>query len=230
MADITNDLLKNINKFHSRQMLKSSTIRALTKKVQNETATMHDAWRYANEIGNIRVKTFKNSLSAEVLPNGRMYYNIAQDVIGKSLEEDYKAVNGFFKAVQTIENRKTTGFKALSPFIDQENVDSIIDMVSAYENFDDIIPTLDKAVKNFARQVVDRGIEANSSFAHDSGYQVVVTRTLDNEKACQWCRDLEGIYVYPNVPKEVFQRHDDCKCEVTYDTRKLTAFERNFGE
>ena len=37
--------------------------------------------------------------------------------------------------------------------------------------------------------------------------------------------NLEGDYTYTNVPREVFQRHDHCKCTVDYEGRKLKAYE-----
>jgi hypothetical protein len=36
-------------------------------------------------------------------------------------------------------------------------------------------------------------------------------------KCCKWCSDLDGIYDYPNIPDDVYRRHDRCRCTVEYD-------------
>ena len=40
------------------------------------------------------------------------------------------------------------------------------------------------------------------------------------EIPCEWCSSLAGTYNYPGTPKEVFQRHEYCRCAVTYSTAK----------
>lgn len=37
---------------------------------------------------------------------------------------------------------------------------------------------------------------------------------------CNWCKNLAGTYEYPdNVPKDVYRRHENCRCQVTYDPK-----------
>ncbi|MDD6201372.1 MAG: hypothetical protein PUB13_00270 [Lachnospiraceae bacterium] len=33
---------------------------------------------------------------------------------------------------------------------------------------------------------------------------------------CEWCRALAGTYSYPDVPKDVYRRHQRCRCIVEY--------------
>ena len=33
---------------------------------------------------------------------------------------------------------------------------------------------------------------------------------------CEWCRALAGTYSYPDVPKDVYRRHQRCRCTVDY--------------
>lgn len=37
--------------------------------------------------------------------------------------------------------------------------------------------------------------------------------------ACEWCMNLAGTYSYPDVPDNIYQRHRDCRCQVTYDPK-----------
>ncbi len=34
---------------------------------------------------------------------------------------------------------------------------------------------------------------------------------------CEWCSALAGSYRYPDVPKDVYRRHENCNCTVEYD-------------
>ena len=43
----------------------------------------------------------------------------------------------------------------------------------------------------------------------------VIRRVVAN--CCRWCGKLAGTYTYPDVPQEVYQRHEYCRCTVEYD-------------
>ncbi len=36
-------------------------------------------------------------------------------------------------------------------------------------------------------------------------------------KCCEWCDNLAGTYTYPDVPSDVYRRHENCRCTVIYD-------------
>lgn len=42
-----------------------------------------------------------------------------------------------------------------------------------------------------------------------------ITRTIAGN-CCAWCRSLVGDYLYPDVPRNVYRRHNYCKCKVDY--------------
>ena len=48
---------------------------------------------------------------------------------------------------------------------------------------------------------------------------VVIVRKLQGG-ACAWCRNLAGAYGYEDVPADVYRRHDNCRCTVTYKSGK----------
>ncbi|MCF0230660.1 MAG: hypothetical protein HUJ76_13325, partial [Parasporobacterium sp.] len=37
---------------------------------------------------------------------------------------------------------------------------------------------------------------------------------------CDWCSSLAGIYEYGTEPKDVYKRHDSCRCTVTFKSEK----------
>lgn len=39
-------------------------------------------------------------------------------------------------------------------------------------------------------------------------------------QCCEWCTKIAGRYVYGEEPRDVFRRHDNCGCTVTYENGK----------
>ena len=84
------------------------------------------------------------------------------------------------------------------------------------KTFENIISNLlGEPVCNLCHAFYDQYVEANVKFRSKAGMkEVIIRRQLG--KCCKWCADLAGIYEYGNHPDDVFRRHDNCKCMVTY--------------
>ena len=54
------------------------------------------------------------------------------------------------------------------------------------------------------------------NFQGRSGLTPKIFRKAER-KCCDWCAQLAGEYDYPDVPDEVYQRHERCRCTVEYD-------------
>lgn len=231
MEDITPKLIEQIHSEFNRQYVKSVTsgrLKTISNRITNKTATYADAYKTANEIGNIRAKVLKNVLSSEVLPDGKMYFNIADKVVRDSLETDYEIISNVCESVQKIANDKAKiGLKVQVPELDEERIKGFIDRISSENIYDDVAWILQEPVKTFDRKVVDDSVKKNTDFQYSAGVRTKIIRTAD-AKCCDWCASLEGEYYYPGVPGEVFMRHDNCRCEIEYGAEKLNAYNRNF--
>ena len=42
----------------------------------------------------------------------------------------------------------------------------------------------------------------------------------ESGNCCKWCKSLVGSYSYPDVPKDVYRRHQNCRCTVEYIPKK----------
>lgn len=78
---------------------------------------------------------------------------------------------------------------------------------------------LDRALSNAAQSLYDDYVKTNASFRSNAGLKAKIVRTMHG-KGCKWCRNLAGTYSYPDVPRDVYRRHDNCSCTVTYVTEK----------
>lgn len=216
MSDIVPELLASIQDDFSKGLSKSAKISSLVEKVKEGTATYLDADEYALELGEILSKAFKRNISADILPDGKMYYNIAKRILDPTLKNNYNLITEVTKQVQETINKKAgIGIKAVKPDLNQDKVDGLINAVSSAEQYEKAISYLDEPVKNFSQSVVTDSIRANAKFQHDAGLSPKIQRNATG-KCCKWCQNLVGTYAYPDVPREVYQRHDYCRCKVDY--------------
>lgn len=82
--------------------------------------------------------------------------------------------------------------------------------------FENIISNLlGEPVSNMCHAFYDQYVEANVRFRSKAGMrELIIRRQLG--KCCEWCADLAGIYTPENAPDDIYRRHDNCKCMVTY--------------
>lgn len=97
----------------------------------------------------------------------------------------------------------------------ENRIKGIVDRISSEDDFDSIKWITQAPVQNFCRSAVDEIAQKNAELHNDMGLEAKIVRQTVGEN-CKWCDALAGEYVYPDVPKEVYQRHDDCDCIVEY--------------
>ena len=88
MEDIAPVLLKKIQQDFQNGFDKSSMIKGLYAKVRDGTATYKEANEFALETGELLAKAYRNNISSDVLPDGKLYYNIAQRILNPTLRNN----------------------------------------------------------------------------------------------------------------------------------------------
>lgn len=72
------------------------------------------------------------------------------------------------------------------------------------------------APETATRAIHDDYIEANVELRSSAGIKCYITRTTDGN-CCDWCTRVAGRYEYGTEPEDIFRRHDNCGCSVTYE-------------
>ena len=218
MDDISIELLKGIKKSFSSGVEDSKTINDLLKKLDDKKADYEDAQKYAIEVGELLSRSFEENIDSAALPNGKMYYNIAKKVVDPELKEGFEKVSDYSTKVQKILNEDAKiGLKVQSPTFNQARSNGIVRRLADAESYDDVSWILKDPVVNFHQSVVDDTIKVNAETHYKAGMHPKITRKVAG-KACDWCMNLAGTYEYPDdVRDEVYHRHRDCRCIVTYD-------------
>ena len=217
MIDIVPELLELINQKFDERTAESQKLKIAVRNLKAKEATYVDANNFAIEVGNILSDIFKESIDVEILPDGRMYYNIADRILNPTMSKNYELITGYAMDVQTSLNAKAgLHLKAQVPELNQDRIDGIVNRISSEADFDVIKWILGDPIVTFSQSVVDDSIKANADFQAKAGLQPILTRKLKG-KACKWCRALAGAYDYSELPKEIYQRHENCRCTIEYD-------------
>ena len=222
--DITPGLIERVDEYYRARCMANASLPRLAKKLEEGKATYDDAYKYAEAIGKARADAFAHEVSSDVLPDGRMYYNIADRLMTETLSADHEVVADYAAGVQELVNKRDgISLAAQVADLDEDRIKGFIEGICNAEVYDDVAWKLGEPVVTHARTVVDDTVKKNAEFQGRAGVKATVIRN-GTSKCCEWCSDLSGDYTYPNVPREVFQRHDNCKCTVDYEGRRLTAY------
>lgn len=215
--DIVPSLLKAIQADFKKSYEGNSAIARVARLVDEGTATYKEVNDYATWMGQLLSAAIKRNVTADALPDGRMYYNIAERIMNTTLKDDHDLIVTMAEKVQENLNRQAgIGIKAIKPAYNTSRADGIIDRLSNETDFNKIKWILAEPIVNFHESIVDAAIKSNAEFHAASGIPAVVHR-ITSGKCCDWCDNLAGKYTYPDVPDDIYRRHDYCRCTVEYD-------------
>lgn len=232
MADIVPALLSEVRSAFQRNVEKNRTIQRVNNRIRDGTATTKDAHLYAEEIGEALSEAFRETLKPGVLPDDRMYYNIASRVVIPTMRHNFDLSQAKASEIEKL-ILENAGFginpvKALFP---KARVDGLIDKISEAETLQDILAWLEEPLVNTTISFYDDWLVSNLDLQRGLGMEPTIRRetegfairTARGGKAkymipCKWCQGLAGEYEYGEQPADFFRRHEGCRCSITLDS------------
>lgn len=235
--DVVPELLAKIQKDFQQQFNSSREVAAILGSIKSKMATYKEANEFAVKVGEMLANSYGKFLTPETLPEGRMWFNIASRILEPTLHTNYSLITDVCQAAQTKLNKDAgIGLKAIKPGFDENRVKGIVDKVSNTEDFEEVEWVLQEPVVNFSQSVVDDSIKTNAEFHYKSGLTPKIRRTAEPAETrsvtrktkkgktytvtyhvpCKWCQALAGTYDYPEVPTNVYRKHENCRCTVEY--------------
>lgn len=238
--DVLPALLEEVQDNFGQEFGKSEVVVKALKTLEAKKATYANANDFAIEVGEILSKALTTSVTADKLPDGKMYYNIAKRLLEPVLQQNHELVADYSSKVQTILNEKAKISIAAQPVVlNQDRINGFIERFSKEDKFDDVKWLLGDPIVNFTQSIVDDSIKKNAEFHAKAGLQPKIVRKTAG-RCCKWCQSLAGSYNYPDVPKDVYRRHQNCRCTVDYKpgdgkkkniwSKKVTADSKNKRE
>jgi len=217
--DVLPGILQEVQERFERDFGKSEVVRNAFAALNAKKATYKTANEFAVEVGEILSKDLGASLSADKLPDGKMYYNIAQRLLTDVLGRNHELVSGYTSDVQkNLNDEAKIGLKVQVPELNRDRIAGIVNRFSSEENFEDVSWLLGEPIVNFTQSIIDDSIRKNVEFHHRSGLQPEIVRK-SYFHCCEWCQEVQGNYKYPRVPKDVYRRHQHCRCILDYDPK-----------
>ena len=216
MSDIVPALLESIESDFTKRLEQDTMLSELGKIIGSGQATFEAASDYSRRLGELLSGVLREHISADMLPDGRMYYNIAERVLRPMLSNNYElAADAAAQVQQSLNRAAGLGLKAIKPAPDMERIGGIVDKVSVAENFERVSWMLDEPVTNFTMSAVEDTIRENVDFHGRAGLKPTITR-VSAGNCCEWCSEIAGKHDYP-VDREIYRRHEYCRCVVLYD-------------
>lgn len=221
MEDVVPALSKAIDSTFRTKMVGDKRIMRISRRIRDGTATLVDAHRYAQYTGENMSKALLVNLAEDNLPDGVLYFNIATRTVTPSLLTCHGLVNQISQQIQAIiDEQEAIGLKAIEAEFPEGRIKGLIDKMTSYDgDYAKSSAWLKEPIVNNVEAFFDDYIKANASFRQSTGLKTVITRDAE-PNCCQWCAGLAGEYEYGKEPKEVYQRHEFCRCDVTYRSEK----------
>lgn len=221
--DVAPDLYNDIQKSFERRMEGDGTVQRIEARIKAGKATQADMSAYASKVGIHTGGAFKEVLTPGNLPDGKLYWNIAERTIAPRLEEDHALVLDRAKKTQEALNKKAgIGIKPPDTKLDPERVRGIMNMATAEGA--DLSAVFGDPVTTVARQMYDDFQYQNADNCDKLGVNQVVVREYDGvglhdgKDTCEWCESRAGTWTMDDAKRNgVFERHPGCGCTTTVE-------------
>ncbi|MBQ7071730.1 MAG: hypothetical protein IJM87_10705 [Ruminococcus sp.] len=222
-ADIGQELYEKIKAEFEGRVSANGYIKAVTKRIAEGTATMNDVSLYAKALGSEVRLAIAYNISAEVLPEGQMFYNIAQKILDPLLHDNHSMVNDIAAEVQKkLDDRHGIRIKPQKAPFPEDRLGSVLSAASE-QGLDEATMKrrMSAPAETMTQSFADDYMKENAKFRTRAGFKEYIVRKEDG-KCCEWCSKLAGRYLYPeSTPHDVFRRHDNCGCSVTYEDGEM---------
>lgn len=185
---------------------------AIAEKIKAGKATFSDTAKYSEIVAKHLSGVIQGNIGAIHSPLGLEY------VCKTLLADHYDAINDVLGDVQAVLDEKNgihiRPQKAAYPAERVQQVaHSLVDPTVAAEV---IARRAAAPVENVAKSMHDDYMQENAAFRSRAGLKCWIVRQTDG-KCCPWCSSIAGRYVYGEEPQDVYRRHDNCGCTVTYE-------------
>lgn len=222
-ADVVPVLNERIQTSFKSNVMRDRRIAQISKRIRDGTATFLDGHDYAERLGENLSRALVTNFTAETLPDGTLYYNIAKRTVTPALRENYDLTNEVAADIQHIlDDKNQIGLKAVKANFPDERIQGLIDkMTSDGITLDQAIIWLIEPVINISEAFFDDYIDANARFRNDVGLKATITRKVAGN-CCDWCAAMAGTYDYDKAPDDIYKRHQFCRCIVIYQSGKTS--------
>ena len=132
--DIVPELYEQIQKDFQQNIEENQTIISVRKKLEKNTATSKEVALYAGALGKCAAKALDKNLTDNTLPNGTLYWNIAERTIIPLLKDAHAMVMATAESVQKREDKEIgITLNPVKPDFPSDRIHDLIDKLIEYQ-------------------------------------------------------------------------------------------------
>lgn len=217
----TNRLAREMLKEFGKEARGNKTANAILSKAENGKGTQLDAFKYSTSIGNILADVVKRYIKASNLEDGFLDFDKAMATIYPLIENAHGMVGDVFKSIQeAIDRANGMHLTASVADLDKEKAkDLMLKMAQVFETDKEEFERLvNGTIPNIVESFYDDDLDLNAEERAQLGLTTYIIR--DGSNCCPWCDELTGKYRYGEEPVDIYRRHLNCNCTVTYVSEK----------
>ncbi|MBR3629417.1 MAG: hypothetical protein IKN55_02980 [Oscillospiraceae bacterium] len=192
-------------------MERDPELRAALKHIDAGKGTFQDTAQYSERTSELLGQIL--SRHVDELPEG-----MREAVCKALLRERYEEVNGICAEVQ--EQLDAQNDIRLQPQRAPYPAERVQQVAHALEDPTVALSVIQRRarapVANVSKSFHDDCMRENADVRSRLGFKCYLNRVAATG-CCKWCTDIAGRYVYGDHPDEVFHRHDNCGCTVTFE-------------
>lgn len=186
-------------------------IRSLSKKIADGTADFSDTsrlfWRRS-----VMLREYTQDTVLDLAPEDR------QRLVEALLHRGYDDTTEALTIVQETLD-KAQGLH-LNPVVPKYPAERVVQVAHALMDptvpDEQIVRRAGAPVANVNMSFHDDYMMENAKIRAKLGFKCYLNRVAA-AGCCKWCTDIAGRYVYGDQPEDVFRRHDNCGCTVTFE-------------
>lgn len=153
-------------------------------------------------------------LTADDLPLGEEFFT---DIIPPMMKENYDLLNTVSAEIQkAVDESQAIKIASQSVAYPAERVETVTKAAGLADDKEKLDRLVTSPVENISQSYADEYVKTNAEYRTRAGLKCYIVRKIGGSKCCKWCASLAGQYVYGEEPHDVYRRHDNCGCTVTY--------------
>lgn len=216
MSDI-NDIRQKMMDDLKRETHNDPALQRYRKAIQDSDSAA--ASQYSIRCGELLSKVLTSNMTDDVFQESSV------DDLGQLLmpviRQEFEYVSNAVSAAQRSMNEDAgIGIKPIRSDMDVGQYYNLFGKMQIYDSFEDASWLLDEPITLDSLRIVDETQRENAEFHYKSGLRTKVIRTIESDRPCAECEDAAGEYYYPDVPDDVWYRHNGCRCEIRIETEK----------
>lgn len=222
MEDVAPGLYEKIHAAYDSANKSDPQLKAFVEKLNRRRATHADVVNAAKRIGKHASDALKEYLTVEALPDGVMYWNIADRTIKPIMTEAHGLINNLATLQKRVQDKTRNLNIGISSGVDpEERIRTVMGFAANSKNAEELASALDVPVKTTALDYVDDFDKKNAEIRNGLGFKQYVIREYDGvglqhgSVPCEWCLSRAGTWSYQEaIDNGVFERHEGCGCTI----------------